>query len=183
MDSMKTYQDVEVTVPSKWAAKFRPKAFRPAVVGDWVFLPTVGDVIKLTAAKKANLGVCHLILEPITPDPKEWWPKWLKARWLFGGMSCLGEWGWFVSNAEEAPTPNPFAFKGSVVSWGHWGELKTNLPLGERLVRLSPNQFDLSFIPEVEPKDACFKNPWLEANLGTRQINAGVAYERTENAS
>jgi hypothetical protein len=162
MDSMKTYQDVEVMLPSKWAAKFRPKAFRPAEIGDWVFLPTVDQIIKLMAANISSFGMYHLILEPIAPDPKEWWPRWLKARWLFGGMTCFGQWMWFVSNAEEAPTPNPFAAKGSVVSWGYWDKSEKSLPLGERTVRLSPSLLDLSFIPEVEPKDACFKNPWLD---------------------
>lgn len=164
MDSMKTYQDVEVMLPSKWAAKFRPKAFRPAVVGDWVYLPIADHALKLMADHRANLGACHLILEPIPPDPKEWWPKWLKARWLFGGMSSVHGWVWSVSNAEEAPTPNPLAAKGSVVSWGYWGKslLKQNLPLVEWISQLNPNLLDLSFIPEVEPKDACFKNPWLD---------------------
>jgi hypothetical protein len=77
-------------------------------------------------------------------------------------MTCFGQWVWFVSNAEEAPTPNPFAAKGSVVSWGYWDKSEKSLPLGERTVRLSPSLLDLSFIPEVEPKDACFKNPWLD---------------------
>ena len=162
MDSMKTYQDIEVMLPPKWAAKFRPKAFRPAEIGDWVFMPTLDRIIKLTAADIGSFGMYRLILEPIAPDPKEWWPRWLKARWLFGGMSCLGEWGWCVSNAEEAPTPNPVAFKGSVVSWGYWDKSQKSLLLGERMIRLSPGLLDLSFIPEVKPQDACFKNPWLD---------------------
>ena len=182
METMKTFQDLEVTLPSKWAAKLRPKAFRPAVVGDWVLLPMADCVMKLTADHIGNLGACHLILEPIAPDPKEWWPKWLKARWLFGGKNDLGDWVWFVSNLEEPPTAANSASKPSCVSWGYYlGKLKTDLPINQWMTVLMPRLFDLSFIPEVEPKDACFKNPWLDEPV--RQINAGVAYERTENAS
>lgn len=162
METMKTFQDLEVTLPSRWAAKFRPKAFRPAVVGDWVYLPIADHVLKLTAGHEANLEKCHLILEPIPPDPKEWWPKWLKARWLFGGMSSVHGWVWSVSNAEEAPTPKLFGDKCSDVSWGYWGVKRSPLHLGHQSILLIPSLLDLSFIPEVKPKDACFKNPWLD---------------------
>ena len=138
METMKTFQDLEVTLPSEWTAKYRPKAFRPAVVGDWVYLPIANHALKLTAGHEANLGKCHLILEPILPDPKEWWPRWLKARWLFGGQDSQGRWVWCVSNANKSP------------NFSQWMSL------------LNPNILDLSFIPEVEPKDACFKNPWLD---------------------
>lgn len=161
-DNVKTIQTMEVMLPSKWAVNFRPKAFRPAVVGDWVYLPVVDRALKLTAAHKGSLGVCHLILEPPALDPKEWWPKWLKARWLFGSRTSTNRWVWTVSNAKEAPTPNPYDARGSFVTWGYWGDLRQSMPLIEWMVTLSPNLIDLSFIPDVEPKDACFKNPWLD---------------------